>query len=68
MIVLAKQIILTQNDYGIELEMQLIDNKKSPINTNGYNIKANIIYNNKVIDTIVATKKRQRPICCVYHT
>ena len=54
---MAKQIILTQNDYGIELEMQLVDDKKRPISTNGYNVKANIIYDNKVIDTIIATCK-----------
>ena len=54
---MAKQIILTQNDYGIELEMQLVDDKKRPISTNGYNVKANIIYDNEVIDTIIATPK-----------
>lgn len=56
---MAKQIIVTQNDYGIELEAQFVDDKKRPISTNGYDVKANIIYDNKVIDTIIATCKNE---------
>lgn len=54
---MAKQIIVTQNDYGIELETQFVDNKKKPLDITGYDVKANIIYDDKTIDTISAGYK-----------
>ena len=54
---MAKQIIVTQNDYGIELETQFVDNKKKPLDITGYDVKANIIYDDKTIDTILAGHK-----------
>ena len=54
---MAKQIIVTQNDYGIELETQFVDNKKKPLDITGYDVKVKIIYDDKTIDTISAGHK-----------
>lgn len=54
---MASQIILTQYDYGIELETQFVNEKKKPIDITGYSIKVDILYNDTVIDTIYAEHK-----------
>lgn len=54
---MAKQIIVTQNDYGIELETQFVDDKKKPLNITGYDVMVNVIYDDKTIDTILAGHK-----------
>ena len=54
---MAKQIIVTQNDYGIELETQFVDNKKKPLDITCYDVKVKIIYDDKTIDTISAGHK-----------
>lgn len=54
---MAKQIIVTQNDYGIELEAQFVDDKKKPLNITGYDVMVNVIYDDKTIDTILAGHK-----------
>ena len=54
---MAKQIIVTQNNYGIELETQFVDNKNKPLNITGYDVMVNIIYDDKTIDTISAGHK-----------
>lgn len=54
---MAKQIILTQNDYGIELETQFINDKKQPLDITDYDIRVKIIYNNETIYTILAGHK-----------
>ena len=54
---MAKQIIVTQNDYGIELETQFVNDKKKPLDITGYDVKVKIIYDDKTIDTISAGHK-----------
>lgn len=54
---MAKQIIVTQNDYGIELETQFVNDKKKPLDITGYDVKVKIIYNDKTIDIISAGHK-----------
>ena len=54
---MAKQIIVTQNDYGIELETQFVDNKKKPLDITDYDVRVKIIYGDKTIDTILAGHK-----------
>lgn len=54
---MAKQIIVTQNDYGIELETQFVNDKKKPLDITGYNVKVKIIYDDKTIDIISAGHK-----------
>ena len=54
---MAKQIIVTQNDYGIELETQFVDDKKKPLNITGYDVNVKIIYDDETIDTIIAEHK-----------
>ena len=54
---MAKQIIVTQNDYGIELETQFVDDKKKPLNITGYDVMVSVIYDDKTIDTILAGHK-----------
>ena len=54
---MAKQIIVTQNDYGIELETQFVNDKKKPLDITGYDVRVKIIYDDKTIDTISAGHK-----------
>ena len=54
---MAKQIIVTQNDYGIELETQFVDDKKKPLDITDYDVRVKIIYDDKTIDTILAEHK-----------
>ena len=54
---MAKQIIVTQNDYGIELETQFVDDKKKPLDITDYDVRVKIIYDDKTIDTILAGHK-----------
>lgn len=54
---MAKQIIVTQNDYGIELETQFVDDKKKPLNITDYDVRVKIIYDDKTIDTVLAEHK-----------
>lgn len=54
---MAKQIIVTQNDYGIELEAQLVDDKKKPLDITDYDVRVKVIYDGKTIDTVLAEHK-----------
>ena len=54
---MAKQIIVTQNDYGIELETQFVDDKKKPLDITDYDVRVKIIYDDKTIDTVLAEHK-----------
>ena len=54
---MAKQIIVTQNDYGIELETQFVDDKKKPLDITDYDVRVKVIYDDKTIDTILAGHK-----------
>lgn len=54
---MAKQIIVTQNDYGIELETQFVDDKKKPLDITDYDVRVKIIYDDKTIDTVLADHK-----------
>ena len=54
---MAKQIIVTQNDYGIELETQFVDDKKKPLDITDYDVWVKVIYDDKTIDTILAGHK-----------
>ena len=54
---MAKQIIVTQNDYGIELETQFVDDKKKPLDITDYDVRVKVIYDDKTIDTILAEHK-----------
>lgn len=54
---MAKQIIVTQNDYGIELETQFVDDKKKPLDITDYDVWVKVIYDDKTIDTVLAEHK-----------
>ena len=54
---MAKQIIVTQNDYGIELETQFVDDKKKPLDITDYDVRVKVIYDGKTIDTVLAEHK-----------
>ena len=54
---MAKQIIVTQNDYGIELETQFVDDKKKPLDITDYDVRVKVIYDDKTIDTVLAEHK-----------
>ena len=54
---MAKQIIVTQNDYGIELETQFVDDKKKPLDITDYDVWVKVIYDDKTINTILAEHK-----------
>lgn len=55
MIILAKQIIVTQNNYGILLETQFIDDAKNPIDLTGYSVTVEFEYLEKCFDVLDAT-------------
>ena len=54
---MAKQIIVAKGDYGIEIEVQFVDDKKKPLNITNYDVRVDVIYNDESIDTCYATHK-----------
>ena len=52
---MAKQIIVTQNNYGILLETQFIDDAKNPIDLTGYSVSVEFEYLEKCFDVLDAT-------------
>ena len=52
---MAKQIIVTQNNYGILLETQFIDDAKNPIDLTGYSVTVEFEYLEKCFDVLDAT-------------
>lgn len=42
-----EQIIVTQNDYGIEVQVQFVTNKKVPIDITGCNVEITFVYPDK---------------------
>ena len=52
---MAKQIILTQNNFGIPIEVQFVSNINSPINLTGKTVEVAISYDGTVIDVLQAT-------------
>ena len=52
---MAKQIILTQNNFGIPIELQFVSNTNSPIDLTDKTIEVAISYDGTVIDVLQAT-------------
>ena len=52
---MAKQIIVTQNNYGILLETQFIDDAKNPVDLTGYSVTVEFEYLEKCFDVLDAT-------------
>lgn len=52
---MAKQIIVTQNNYGILLETQFIDDAKNPVDLTGYSVSVEFEYQEKCFDVLYAT-------------
>ena len=52
---MAKQIILTQNNFGIPMEVQFVSNINSPIDLTGKTVEVAISYDGTIIDVLQAT-------------
>ena len=52
---MAKQIILTQNNFGVPIELQFVSNTNSPIDLTGKTVEVAISYNGTIIDVLQAT-------------
>ena len=52
---MAKQIILTQNNFGIPIELQFVSNTNSPIDLTDKTVEVAISYDGTVIDVLQAT-------------
>ena len=52
---MAKQVILTQNNFGIPIELQFVSNTNSPIDLTDKTIEVAISYDGTVIDVLQAT-------------
>ena len=52
---MAKQIILTQNNFGIPIELQFMSNTNSPIDLTGKTVEVAISYDGTIIDVLQAT-------------
>ena len=52
---MAKQIILTQNNFGIPIELQFVSNTNSPIDLTDKIVEVAISYDGIVIDVLQAT-------------
>ena len=51
---MAKQIILTQNNFGIPIKLQFIDDKNKPISLNNKTVEVAISYDGEIIDVLQA--------------
>lgn len=51
---MAKQIIVTQNNYGIVLETQFLDSNKNPIDLTNYCVEVKIENNGTILDVATA--------------
>ena len=51
---MAKQIILTQNNFGIPIELQFIDDKNKPIDISNKTVEVAISYDGTIIDVLQA--------------
>lgn len=51
---MAKQIIVTQNNYGIVLETQFLDSNKNPIDLTNYCVEVKIENNGAILDIATA--------------
>ena len=51
---MAKQIILTQNNFGIPIELQFVSNTNSPIDLTGKTVEVAISYDGTIIDVLQA--------------
>ena len=52
---MAKQIILTQNNFGIPIELQFMSNTNSPIDLTDKTVEVAISYDGTIIDVLQAT-------------
>ena len=52
---MAKQIILTQNNFGIPIELQFVSDTNSPIDLTGKTVEVAISYDGTIIDVLQAT-------------
>ena len=52
---MAKQIILTQNNFGIPIELQFMSNTNSPVDLTDKTVEVAISYDGTVIDVLQAT-------------
>ena len=52
---MAKQIILTQNNFGIPIELQFMSNTNSPIDLTGKTVEVAISYDGTIVDVLQAT-------------
>ena len=51
---MAKQIILTQNNFGIPIELQFVSDTNSPIDLTGKTVEVAISYDGTIIDVLQA--------------
>ena len=52
---MAKQVILTQNNFGIPIELQFVSNANSPVDLTDKTVEVAISYDGIVIDVLQAT-------------
>ena len=52
---MAKQIILTQNNFGIPIELQFMSNTNSPVDLTDKTVEVAISYDGTIIDVLQAT-------------
>ena len=52
---MAKQIILTQNNFGIPIELQFVSNTNSPVDLTDKTVEVAISYDGTIIDVLQAT-------------
>ena len=52
---MAKQVILTQNNFGIPIELQFVSNANSPVDLTDKTVEVAISYNGIIIDVLQAT-------------
>ena len=52
---MAKQIILTQNNFGIPIELQFVSNTNSPVDLTDKTVEVAISYDGIIIDVLQAT-------------
>ena len=52
---MAKQVILTQNNFGIPIELQFVSNANSPVDLTDKTVEVAISYDGTIIDVLQAT-------------
>ena len=52
---MAKQIVLTQNNFGIPIELQFMSNTNSPVDLTDKTVEVAISYDGTIIDVLQAT-------------